>query len=146
MKKYKFLLFIVALSALLYSQIKVVLPFMVKVAASDLFLVQSNDQASQIAISTPLTNIAFKHCNNYIKSELGSDVNVIFPEKPLNVWSLGNYQYLISADITATDDKAVINNIKYACRITYNDGDDQEGILDFDNWSINGLTGLENLK
>lgn len=146
MKKYKFILFVLALSALLYSQIKVVLPFMVKVAVSDLFLVQSNDQASQKSISTSLTDVAFKHCNDYIKSEVDSKITITFPEKPLNVWSLGNYQYLISADITTTDDKSVTNNIKYACRITYDDGDDQEGVLDFNNWSINGLTGLESLK
>ena len=85
------------------------------------------------------------HCNNYIKSELGSDVSVTFPEKPLNAWTLGNYQFLISAEITITSDSSNTSIKKYACRITYNNGDDEEGALDFANWSIIGLSGLNDL-
>ena len=48
MKKYKNLLFILAFIALLLSQYKLVMPLMYKVAASDLFLVDSKDQASQL--------------------------------------------------------------------------------------------------
>jgi len=51
------------------------------------------------------------HCNNYIKSELGSDVSVAFPEKPLNAWTLGNYQYLISAEVTITSDTTGTKNM-----------------------------------
>ena len=119
------------------------MPFVYKVASSDLFLVDSKDQSSQQAISTPLSNIAFMHCNNYIKSELGPDVTIIFPEKPLNAWTLGNYQYLISAEINISSDKTSTSNKKYACRVTYNNGDDQEGALDFANWSIIGLSGIK---
>ena len=143
MKKYRNLLFIAGFAALLLSQYKVVMPFIYKVAASDLFLVDSKDQASQQPISTPLSNIAFTHCNNYIKSELGPNVTLAFPEKPLNAWTLGNYQYVISAEFTVTDDKPSTTTKKYACRITYNNGDDQEGVLDFDNWSIIGVSGLK---
>ncbi|OYV16783.1 MAG: hypothetical protein CG441_1635 [Methylococcaceae bacterium NSM2-1] len=83
------------------------------------------------------------HCNNYIKSELGSDVSVAFPEKPLNAWTLGNYQYLISAEVTITSDTT--STKKYVCRITYNNGDNEEGALDFENWSIIGMSGLDDL-
>jgi len=145
MKKYRTLLFIAGLAVLLLSQYKVIMPFIYKVVASDLFLVDSKDQASQLAISTPLSGIAFMHCNNYIKSELGPDVTVIFPEKPLNAWTLGNYQYLISAEVTITSNTASTSTKKYACRITYNNGDNEEGALDFENWSIIGLSGLKDL-
>ncbi|MEY3788184.1 MAG: hypothetical protein RIQ94_3127 [Pseudomonadota bacterium] len=144
MKNYRFLFFIVGLIILLLTQYKFVMPFIYKVASSDLFLVDSKDQSSQQPISTPLSNIAFMHCNNYIKSELGPDVTIVFPEKPLNAWTLGNYQYLISAEIRVSGDKTSDGSKKYACRITYNNGDDQEGALDFDNWSIIGLSGIKN--
>jgi hypothetical protein len=143
MKKYRTILFIVALAVLLLTQYKLIMPFMYKVAASDLFLVDSKDQASQLPISTPLSAIAFTHCNNYIKSELGPDVAVTFPEKPLNAWTLGNYQYLISAEVTITDETANTSTKKYACRITYNNGDNEEGAHDFENWSIIGVSGLD---
>src|SRR5664279_220012 len=125
MKKYRTLLFIAGLAILLLTQYKVIMPFAYKVAASDLFLVDSKDQASQVAISTPLSGIAFMHCNNYIKSELGPDVTVIFPEKPINAWTLGNYEYLISAEVTITSNTASTSTKKYACLITYNKGDNE---------------------
>jgi hypothetical protein len=145
MKKYRTLILIAGLAVLLLSQYKVIMPFIYKVVASDLFLVDSKDEASQLPISTRLSGIAFMHCNNYIKSELGSDVSVTFPEKPLNAWTLGNYQFLISAEITITSDSSNTSIKKYACRITYNNGDDEEGALDFANWSIIGLSGLNDL-
>jgi len=144
MKKYRLLIFIAGLAILLLSQYKLVMPFIYKVIASDLFLVDSKDQASQLPISTPLSGIAFMHCNNYIKSELGSDVSVTFAEKPLNAWTLGNYQFLISAEATITSDTASTSIKKYVCRITYNNGGNEEGALDFENWSVIGLTGLDN--
>ncbi|MEI6067866.1 MAG: hypothetical protein WCP96_11025 [Methylococcaceae bacterium] len=143
MKKYRTLLLVTGLAVLLLSQYKLIMPFIYKVVASDLFLVDSKDQASSLPISTPLSGIAFMHCNNYIKSELGSDVTVIFPEKPLNAYTFGNYQYLISAEVTLTRDTAGTSTKKYVCRITYNNGDNEEGALDFDNWSIIGLSGLK---
>jgi len=145
MKKYRTLLFIAAFAVLLLTQYKFVMPFIYKIAASDLFLVDSKDQASQLPISTPLSGIAFMHCNNYIKSELGPDVTIAFPEKPLNTWTLGNYQYLINAEVTVTSNTANTSTKKYACRITYNNGDNEEGALDFENWSIIGLSGLDDL-
>src|SRR5664279_1077312 len=113
MKKYRTLLFIAGLAILLLTQYKVIMPFIYKVAASDLFLVDSKNQASQLPISTPLSGIAFMHCNNYIKSELGPDVAITFPEKPLNAWTLGNYQYLISAEVNITSDAASTSTKKY---------------------------------
>jgi hypothetical protein len=145
MKKYRTLLFIAGLVALLLTQYKIVMPFIYKIAASDLFLVDSKDQASQLPISTPLSGIAFMQCNNYIKTTLGPDVAITFPEKPLNAWTLGNYEYLISAEINITSNTSNTGAKKYACRITYNNGDNDEGALDFDNWSIIGVSGIDSM-
>lgn len=141
--KYQKLLIIAVAAVLLLTQYKVIMPFIYKVVASDLFLVDSKDYASQLPISTPLSGIAFMHCNNYIKSELGPNVTVTFPDKPLNAWTLGNYQFLISGEVAITSPTAKTAAKKYACRITYNNGDNEEGALDFENWSIIGLSGLD---
>jgi hypothetical protein len=145
MKKYSILIFIVSLVALLVFQKEVVMPFVYKVVQSDLFLVESKDQGGQIAISTPLTGLAYKHCNSYIKSKLGPDASLSFPDKPLNAWSLGNYQYVINAEIDITSATASTVTQKYVCRITYKNGDNEEGSLDFANWSIEGLSGLDTI-
>ena len=145
MKKYSILIFIISLGALLLFQKEVVMPFVYKVIQSDLFLVESKDQGGQTSISTPLTGLAYKHCNNQIKSQLGPDVSISFPEKPLNAWSLGNYQYVINAEIDITSATASTVSKKYVCRITYKNGDNEEGSLDFANWSIEGLSGLDSI-
>lgn len=85
------------------------------------------------------------HCNSYIKSKLGPDVSINFPEKPLNAWSLGNYQYIINAEIDITSAAANTTTKKYVCRINYKNGDNDEGSLDFANWSIEGLSGLDSI-
>lgn len=145
MKKYSIIIFIIALATLLLIQSKVVMPFVYKVVQSDLFLIDSKDQGSQSPISTPLTRLAFLHCNNHIKSKLGPDVSINFSDKPLNAWSLGNYQYVINAeiDITSTTENPITK--KYVCRINYKNGDNAEGSLDVNNWSIEGLSGLDSI-
>ncbi|SJM96177.1 conserved hypothetical protein [Crenothrix polyspora] len=141
MKKY--LLLFVGLGALIAFMRLVVLPLVLEVVASDTFLVESKDEAQTNSISTPLTAIAFDHCNSYIKSELGDKVTVSFPDKPLKAWGFGNYQYIIHSEFTVAGNAS--NPKTYACRITYDNGDDQEGIADFKNWTIDGLTGLDGL-
>ncbi|MCX7084611.1 MAG: hypothetical protein NTY69_03640 [Methylococcales bacterium] len=143
MKKSRLLLFVAGIIILLLTQYKVVMPTLYKVVSSDLFLVDSKDQSSQIAISTPLTDLAFKHCNEFIKNDLGSDIKASFADKPINAWSLGNYQYVINAEITLTGADSVVSTKKYACRITYNNGDDQAGINDIANWSLIGVSGIK---
>ncbi|HEY8157927.1 MAG TPA: hypothetical protein VIF10_04390 [Methylobacter sp.] len=145
MKKYTIIFFIASLTILLLIQSKVVMPFVYKVIQSDLFLVDSKDQGGQDPISNPLTQLAFSHCNTFIKSKLGPDVSISFPEKPLNAWSLGNYQYVINAEIDITSTTASTVTKKYVCRINYKNGDNDEGSLDSANWSIEGLSGLDSI-
>jgi hypothetical protein len=144
MKKYSLLFLILGIAALLLITQKVVLPLVYDVVKSDAFLIQSNDQGSQLPISNSMTDLAFMHCNNYIKSELGEGVSLSFPEKPLNSWSLGNYEYVINADINITS-AANTATKKYACRIAYENGDDLTGANDFDNWSIEGIDGIDEI-
>ena len=142
MKKYSLLFLIIGIGVLILVTQKVVLPLVYDVVKSDAFLVDSKDQGSQLPISNPMTDLAFMHCNNYIKSELGADVSVTFPEKPLNAWSLGNYQYIVNAEVNITSASNTTTK-KYLCRITYENGDNTEGSLDFNNWSIIGVDGLD---
>ncbi|NOT11651.1 MAG: hypothetical protein HOP23_07465 [Methylococcaceae bacterium] len=142
MKKYIFLILIAGLAVLILFQQKVIMPIVLDVVKSDAFLVENKDLASQLPVSTSLTNFAFIHCNDYIKSELGSDITVTFADKPLNIWTLGNYHYVVNAEITVSDNNADTSTKKYACRIDYKNGDNEEGSSDFNNWSIEGVDGI----
>jgi len=134
---------VIGLVVLLLTQQKIVMPLVNKVIESDLFLVQSNDEASQLPISSALTDIAYKHCNQHVKNKLGADAQVSFSDKPTNVWSMGNYQYVVSAELKLKDKASGVDNSKkYVCRITYADSDDQKNINEFGKWNLLGIDGL----
>jgi hypothetical protein len=145
MKKYAFLILCAGLALLIFTQQKIIMPLVLDVVKSDFFLVDNKDLANQLPVTTNLTHLAYTHCNNYIKSELGSDLVINFPEKPINVWTLGNYHYVVNAEINITTSTSNVTR-KYACRIDYKNGDDEEGSLDFENWSVEGLDGLEDIS
>lgn len=141
MKKYSLLFLIIGLGAMVLFTQKIILPLVYDVVKSDAFLIDSKDQGGQLPITNSMTEMAFVHCNNYIKSELGDGSSLTFSDKPLNSWSLGNYEYVINAK--ATDNKA--ETTKYACRIAYKNGDDLNGAADIANWSVEGIDGIDGL-
>lgn len=143
MKKYSLLFLIVGIGALILITQKLVLPLVYDVVKSDAFLIDSKDQGSQLPLTNSMTDMAFAHCNHYIKSELG-DNSLTFSDKPLNSWSLGNYEYVINAEVT-TSGEGKAETKKYACRIAYENGDNLNGAADIDNWTIEGVDGIEGL-
>ena len=143
MKKYNTLLLIIGFAALLLSQQKIFMPFVYEVIKSDLFLVDSNDKASQLPVSSHLTDLAYLNCNKFITTKYGETSKFAFANKPINSWSLGNYQFVVNAEATITDSNKNTTVKKFVCRIGYKNGDDQNGIEDTENWSITGVSGLD---
>lgn len=143
--RYKIALFVVCLVALLAFQSKLVMPFAEKVAASGLFLEDSGDDGSQLSVSTDMTRDAFAQCNTYITKEMGEKHKFVFPKDPLHSWPMGNYEYVINADIQVTSANAASVTKRYACDIKYKNKSDKAGVADADNWSVIGLSGLSDL-
>lgn len=143
--RYKVILFVVCLIALVLFQAKVIMPFVYEVVSSDLFLEESDDVAELNAINTDMTGYAFDQCNIYIANELDSDFTASFTAQPINAWGIGNYQYVINADIDLTPTDAQTFTRRYVCRIKYDKGNDQSGVTNPDNWTIEGVSGLEEL-
>ena len=144
-KKFLPLLFIAGLVALILFQSKIVMPLVEKIAASDLFLEDSGDEGSRIATSTNMTNYAFIQCNKEIRDEIDSETNIIFPSEPLQSWTLGNYKYIVNAEIELSLEDGSSLFKKYACSIQYDEESDLEGVMDSDNWTINGLSGISGI-
>jgi hypothetical protein len=140
--RYKIVLFVICLVALFALQSKVVFPWVLKVVASDLFLEDSGDPGSQTPVSTEMTRFAFQQCNSYISNDLGSKYSVTFPTEPINSWAVGNYEYMINADIQITPEGSAPVTKRYACNIKYDNKGDKTGIENADNWSVRGLSGL----
>jgi len=141
----KIILFIICLAALLLFQYKAVMPFVYKIAASDLFLEDSGDEINRQSNENIMTIAAFSQCNNEIANDILADYTVIFPDRPLNAFSLGNFQYVINADIEIQPANAASFNRKYVCRIQYLKDDDTTVLSEIDNWSFKGFSGLDNI-
>jgi len=142
MNKKTIILFAVALAILLAIQIKFLLPYVYDIAASDLFLIESKDEASQQPISNDMTALAFSHCNSHINKQLESDNSVAFGNQPINAWSIGNYEYIINGSVEITPKEGTGSSHNYVCRIQYENGDDTSGANNIENWSVEGITGL----
>lgn len=139
----KIILFVVCLVALFAFQAKVIVPMLYDIAQSGLFLEDSGDEPSLTAVSTEMTNYAFEQCNAYIADELGTDFSVSFSTEPINAWTIGNYQYVINADVQIIPPEGASAAARYVCRIKYDNKDDMNGVQDLENWSVDGLGGLD---
>ena len=136
------ILFLASLIGLILFQKEAVMPLVMKVVVSDLFLVDSDDKGSRYANNTSMTNYAFMQCNKEIREEIDSETNITFPSQPLQSWSLGNYKYIINAEIELSPPSGAAFFKKYACQIQYEEESDLDGIMDSDNWSVTGISGL----
>lgn len=143
--RYKIVLFVISLIVLLVFQSKLVMPWVYKIVASDLFLEDNNDPGSQSPVSTAMTQFAFSQCNAYITEDLGSKFSIVFPKEPINSWAIGNYEYVINADIGITPTNSTQLTKRYVCNIKYKNKDNLAGVADAENWSVNGLSGLSDL-
>jgi len=143
--KSKLLLFVVCLVALFAFQAKVVVPVLYDIAASDFFLEDSGDESSRTSSSNQMTQAAFNQCNNHIANDILPNHTVTFPSSPLNAFSLGNFRYIVNVDIDILPVDSASFSRRYACRIQYSENDDNNGAENPDNWSIEGISGLDNI-
>lgn len=143
--KKKILVLLAMVIGLVLLQRELLIPAAKDVATkTDLFLVDSKDQGSMFTQSNEMTQFAFTHCNAHLKADLdGKSITLQLPEKPLNAWSLGNYEYVVSAEADVTEPEKATRKQKYLCRISYKNGDDTSGAADFNNWSLDGLSNVE---
>lgn len=139
------LIFLVAFIGLIVFQREVVMPLVLEVVKSDLFLSDTDDIGSNYPVSDSMTNFANMHCNHYITDKLGKDLQVNFTEKPLNAWTLGNYTYLINSELSIVDTEGRPLIKKFVCRISYKPGSQIDGAPDYTNWSVYGLSGLDGI-
>jgi hypothetical protein len=144
MSKRKLLLLVASVVGLVVLQREILIPMAKNAAKSDLFLVDSKDQGSMMTQSNEMTQFAFQHCNTHLKADLDEKTTVTLPEKPLNAWSLGAYEYVVSAEADVSSDGAPTQKHKYVCRISFQNGDDTSGAAEFKNWSLDGLSKVDN--
>ncbi len=141
----KFLIFFAALVGLIVIQYKVIIPLVYDIAATDIFLKDTETEANTQSITTPMTNYAFMHCNNYIRDEIDPELTITFPSEPINAWDIAGYQYVVNAEIEISSNTSTPYSRKYVCRIKYKKGSDQDGMMNSENWSVYGLSGIDGI-
>jgi len=146
--KTKLVLFVFGALALLVFQSKAIMPLVLDVVSSDLFL--KDDEANLNFDYTPdqMHGYAFDQCNNYIVNDLDSDeISASFTSEPVNTWDYPNHEYIINADIILNPANAQSFTRRYACQIKYtSNSSDPTELTNPDNWSIVGMSGLDNLE
>jgi antitoxin component YwqK of YwqJK toxin-antitoxin module len=90
--------------------------------------------------NSDLTSYAHVHCNTLIQEKYGSDHTISMPHKPLNVWDIGDDDYVVNGEVNVSDNGASIDQ-KYVCRIKFDDGDPNV----IYNWSLYDISGLADL-
>lgn len=143
--KNRFLLVVIFAVALFAFQAKVVMPIIYDVVASDLFLEDTGDEKNDLSSTNLMTMSAFDQCNNYIANELLPDATIVFPETFANAFSLGGHQYVLNADLELQPKNEAVLIQRYVCKIKYSEGNDTSVINNSDNWSIVGISGLDDL-
>ena len=143
MKRYLNIIALIACFAgLLVFMEKVVKPLIIDVARSDLFLEDTSEEGGPEADSATMIALAYAHCSTYIENQFDDDAMINFAPKPLHFWSIGNYQYVINSQLELTDDSGVSQDKKFVCEIKYTGGAEGDP-SNFDQWSIEGLSGLD---
>ena len=90
--------------------------------------------------NSDLTSYAHIHCNTFIQEKYGSDHTISMPQKPLNVWDIGDDDYVVNGETNVSDNGASIAQ-RYVCRIKFDDGDPNN----IYNWSLLDISGLADL-
>lgn len=143
--KYKYVILAGGIFTICLFTYKGAVPLAYQAAQSSLFMKDTEDEGSREATTNEHTDSAFNQCNEFIKDKLGSTKTIGFSPKPINAWGLGDYEYLINADATISDNSNPATTERYACRIHYDKGNDSTGLSNKDNWSILGVSGIEGL-
>ena len=143
--KNKLWLLIIGIIVLLAFQAKVLMPLIYDLVATDIFMEDNGDDPNRFSASTAMTDNAFQQCNKYIATKIHPDYTFVPSAQALNSFGLGSFEYLINATIDVQPADRASYTRTYACRIKYDDQDDVSGVNDLDNWSISGISGLDDL-
>lgn len=135
-RKHSAILLILFIIGLYFFQNKGVIPFVTKVAESDMFFEKSLEEDEELGnIRNARTDFAFTHCKNAFKDEFelgdGADLN----SSDYEAWALGNRTYLIRSSVRAPDDNQKLVEKKYACKIQYTGTEESNAA----SWTVGGI-------
>lgn len=134
-KKLKFLLLLVFIGVLYVVTLKGVLPFVLKVADSELFLKQTEDDPVG-ELHNNRTYTGLLHCENQLRNDHDlTKVTSPSAGDDYKAWGLGDHIYLIKAALDVPEPDKSLKRTRVACKIKYQEGEEANP----DSWSILGV-------
>jgi hypothetical protein len=125
------ILFIIALYA--FNDTAVV-PFVLDVANSTLYLKETEDDDPLGEVRNARTDVALLHCENEVREGRGGAAVPSASEREYKAWSLGDLTYIIKASVDLPGENGALARYRYACKIHWNGKE----MNDAGNWSVYG--------
>jgi len=116
---------------LYWSLNKVVVPFVLKVASSDVFFETDAEQEELGKLNNDRARFAFNHCKSAMEQGNHVPQGSQFADADYEVWALGGKMYLTRSHVKVSSETGVADK-KYACKIQFAGGD----MTDVGNWSV----------
>ncbi len=135
MRKYSFILLALFVLGLYVFQNKAVLPFIMKIVDSDIFVDKGEDDEQLGKINNERTALALSHCQVFMKEKGRAPQDAAFGNDDYEAWALGNHTYLIKSYIEINHPEKGTMRKPFACKIRYTGGDE----TDANSWSVQGL-------
>jgi len=114
---------------------KAVVPFILDVANSTLYLKETADDDPLGEIRNARTDAAQLHCENQLRKDQGAAAVPSATDPAYKAWSIGDFTYVIKGSLDLPGESGEGAHFRYACKIHWNAKD----MNDADNWSVFGM-------
>lgn len=124
-------LLLIAFIAALYAGLsKAVIPFVERVAKSDLFLESPAEFEAKDRSAAALSQ-----CTDLVRQELGNNTPIQFETRDYKSWEIGTGRYLVTSHVMADDGSGKSVRKNFACNVQYTGGDESDPT----HWTLKGL-------
>lgn len=114
---------------------KAVVPFILDVAQSSLYMKETQDDDPLGEIRNARTDAAQLHCENQLRDDQGAAAVRTPTDTAYKAWSIGDFTYVIKGSVELPGENGKPVGYRYACKIHWNNKE----MNDPENWSVYGM-------
>lgn len=114
---------------------KAVVPFILEVANSALYLKETQDDDPLGDVRNARTAAAQLRCENHLREDRDAAAVQVAPDSGYQAWSIGDFTYVVKAGVELPGEDGAPARYRYACKIHWN----AREMNDPDNWSVYGM-------
>lgn len=114
---------------------KAVVPFILEVTKSTLYLKETEDDDPLGEVRNARTDLAQLHCENQLRDNRGAAAVPSATDTAYKAWSIGDFTYVIKAAVELPGENGAPAHYRYACKIHWN----AKEMNDARNWSVYGM-------